>query len=176
MSDDILKETALTITFVGGVDNEVEKAKHMDKVMELLGAPKFGAETVKSGWDIVAPNGATLYTYSRDAMEFIEKALFNASIVDRFKEVYESDSYLNKEYIRETFFTSADRVYSAVGSIWSGHIEVNTSSSNSPRAQVDRVHKKNVLALKDRIVAMEHVLNVAYTCTMRKSNTVECTV
>lgn len=174
MSDNIMKETALTITFVG--DKEADKDKNMDKVMELLGAPKVGAEMIKSGWDIVAPNGATLYTYNRDTMEFIGKALLNASIVVRFKEVYEYESYANKEYICETFFTSADRVYSALGSVWSGYIEVNTSSSNATKAQVDRVHKKNVLALKDRIVAMKHVLNVAYTCTMKKSHEVECTV
>ena len=176
MSDRIIKETALTINFVGENMPGFDKSKCMDKVMELMGAPKFGAKTVQYGWDIVSPNGATLSTHSTDVMEFINKTMLGVSITDKFKESYEFDSYQNKEYIRETFFTSADRVYSMIGSVWSGYIEVFTSSFGVTKSQVDKVHKSNVLAVKDRIVAMKHVLNVAYTCTLRKLNEVECSV
>ena len=176
MSDRIIKETALTINFVGENMPGFDKSKCMDKVMELLGAPKFGARTVQYGWDIVAPNGELLSTHSTDTMEFIKKTMFGASITDKFKESYEFDSYQNKEYISKTFFTDANGAYSAVGSVWSGYIEVITSSFGVTKSQVDKVHKSNVLAVKDRIVAMKHVLNVAYTCTLRKLNEVECSV
>ncbi|MBU1173160.1 MAG: hypothetical protein KKD44_26650, partial [Proteobacteria bacterium] len=97
-------------------------------------------------------------------------------ITGRFKESYEFDSYHNKEYISKTFFTDANGAYSAVGSVWSGYIEIITSSSGATKSQVDRIHKSNVLAVKDRLVSMKHVLNVAYTCTLRKSHEVECSV
>ena len=174
MSKTRRKETTLTINFV-----DVEHSdENMSKLMELIGAPDFGSTPEMCGWDITAPNGKFVHVSSSEIRDFIADTMFNAVINMVMKDKYEFDMYANRKFIEKTYFNSADNrnPYSELSGIWGNCIEIRTIGNSATKSVLDNLHKRNVLALKDKIVLMKHVQNVEYTCRLRDVSEVECSV
>lgn len=174
MSKVFNKETTLSIQFI---DNGIENKYNMLKVMELLGAPKSKVEYVERGWDITAPNGKTIRVYSSDVKDFILGTTFSRAI-GMLETEYPYSSYHNKRFIQESIFDDPNEaeLYSEIDAVYSSSIGVNTVGTDTTRTKVSQLHRKNVLVLKDKIVAMEHVHNVEYTCEWKRTEESECSV
>ena len=174
MSKVFHKETSLLVVFV---ENGIEGKHNMLKVMELLGAPKSKVEYIERGWDITAPNGKTIRVYSSEVKDFILGTTFSTAI-GVLETEYPYSSYANKRFIQEHIFNdpSNAELYSEIDAVYSGSIGVNTVGTDTTRTKVSQLHRKNVLALKDKIVAMEHVHNVEYTCEWKRTEESECSV
>ena len=168
------KETVLSIKFT---DNGLDKRDNMNDVMKLLGAPKFKIEFNDNGWDITAPNGKTLRVYSKSIKNFITETTFS-TVVAIVEREYVYSSFANKYFIQEHIFGNSNEagLSSEIGTVWSNSIGIKTIGTDTTRTKVSNLHRKNVLVLKDKIVAMEHVHSVTYTCEWKSTSESECSV
>ena len=171
------KKTTLSINFIDS-DNSISDDENMSKLMELLGAPDFRSKSEIHGWDITAPNGKSVHVSSSEIRDFIADTMFNAKIDMVMHEEYYFNTYANRIFIEGAFFDATDdsNPHSELGTLWSGSITIETIGNNVTKTALDRLHKKNVLSLKDKIVSMKHVQNVEYTCILKDVNEVECSV
>ena len=174
MSGTKKKETTLSIQFVNNDDSD----GNMSKLMKLLGAPDFESELVDRGWDITAPDGKELHVSSSSIMEFIRDSVPDVVVEKAIRDEYKFSSFANKDFIENTYFGTDDncRIYSHIGYLWSEIIQIITTGNGATKPALDRFHRKNVLAVKDKIVAMENVHNVEYTCTLKNIVESECSV
>ena len=174
MSDTKNKETTLSIHFVNDDDSD----GNMSKMMKSLGAPDFASDVVSNGWDITASSGEKLSVSRSSIMEFIRDCMPGVVIVKSIRDEYDFGSFANKDFIENTYFGTDDKhsIYSHIGYLWSGTIQIKTTGNGVTKPVFDKFHRKNVLAVKDKIVAMENVQNVEYTCTLKNIVESECSV
>jgi hypothetical protein len=176
MSETKRKETTLTINFVES-DGSISEDENMAKAMELLGAPNFKPEEVSAGWTATAENGESVDFSYTPIMEFIRDNTPGITVTERTKLEYNLGSYANRDFIDNKYFNVSDiELRSNSGSIWCNCIDIRTVGHGVTKSALDRLHKKNVLALKDKIVSMDHVQSVEYTCTLRNVVETECSV
>ena len=168
------KETTLSIHFIDGKTND----ENMSRLMGMLGVKNSCLVVVPGGWNISSPSGMKMYTTNKEFMEFVSKSMFNAVITEAEREEYHFGTYENKTFIESKYFCQSETFdpYTSLGSVWAGHIGIKTRGDDATKAALDRLHKKNVLSLKDKIVSMEHVQHVEYTCTLRNIDETECSV
>ena len=174
MSDTKNKETTLSIQFVNDDDSD----GNMSKLMKLLGAPDFVSSVLSVGWDITAPGGKNIRVSSPSVMEFIRKFVPGVVVEEVTRDSYDFGSYDNKDFIENKYFGTVDshKLYSNIGYLWSGTIQIKTTGDGVTKKALDGFHRKNVLSVKDKIVAMKHVHNVEYTCTLKNIVESECSV
>lgn len=176
MSETKRKDTTLTINFVES-DNSVSEDENMAKVMELLGAPEFEPIEVDCGWTATAKNGESVDFSYTPIMEFIRDNMPDVTVEKRTKLEYSSGSYKNRDFIDSKYFNGGNiKLQSLTGIIWCNCIDIRTIGHDATKPALDNLHKKNVLALKDKIVSMDHVHDVEYTCKLKNIVESDCSV
>lgn len=174
MSETKRKETTLNVRFVDdkGSDEDISK------LMELLGVPDFTSKSEWDGYNITAPSGRTIKISRREIVDFIEDVVPGVIVEEATRNEYDFGSYANKDYIEKAYFGGSKdgNIFSRIGYLWGNMIEVKTTGNNVTKSALDKLHRRNVLAIKDKIVSMGHVQSVEYTCTLKNVTEVECSV
>lgn len=174
------KSTTLNIRFVEGVTKE-ENA--MGTILKDLGCPNAEGVETDDGWNLsVGLNKC--HIRGEDVMKFLKNNCPEVVIEKATKIKVELDDFRNKEHIEKLFekitvkgklsdYTLAETCIDWVGQ---EYISLNTTGNGVTATKVENLHRKNVLALKDKLVAHKLILKVDYTCRWEHLKSEECSV
>lgn len=174
------KSTTLTVTFV---DSVTKGEDAMGIILKEFGCPKADGEEVDDGWNLYSGQNKCHLADSK-VMDFLKENCPEVVIEKATKIKVDLDDWHNKDHLQELFEKVTEEgkhatytlVETKIDWISSTYISLYTTGNGVSATKVENIHRKNVLALKDKLVAHRFVQSVAYTCRWEHVKSEECVI
>lgn len=182
--DDKVKETILTITFRDNANKLLDSSNGITNAMAQclfeLGCLDYMEHETNSNTYVLKWGEQSLNTDDSEIVKFAQAICPDLNIIKSKIMTHRFNSSDNEDVILNLM---PDKVLELQHSFARTHVALISTNyisirtyGDAPKSSIDAFHRKNVLAIKDMVIATSVVLNSEYTCTYKVLPNSECKV